>query len=163
HGRAARLPAGSGPAACVRSRANPAGLSPAPEIGSTVRRRYRPPPRAVGRDSAARRRRPLLRHAAGFDVVRAFVTDDFRTGKASAAVVCAGGLAVATGLTCWFGLRATREWERSTITAADTRGNEVVTLLGVALERDMKGGQTSVLLKMSEQDFTPIAPYELAD
>src|SRR5262249_6468466 len=56
-----------------------------------------------------------------------------------------------------------REWERSTITAADTRGNEVVTLLGVALERDMKGGQTSVLLKMSEQDFTPIAPYELAD
>jgi signal transduction histidine kinase len=91
------------------------------------------------------------------------VTYDFRTAKASAAVLFAAGLAVATGLTFWFGLRATREWERSTITAADTRGNEVVTLLGVALERDMKGGQTSVLLKMSEQDFTPIAPYELAD
>jgi len=88
---------------------------------------------------------------------------DLRTAKASAAVLFAAGLAVATGLTFWFGLRATREWERSTITAADTRGNEVVTLLGVALERDMKGGQTSVLLKMSEQDFTPIAPYELAD
>jgi len=88
---------------------------------------------------------------------------DFRTPKASAAVLFAAGLTIATGLTFWFGLRATREWERSTITAADTRGNEVVTLLGVALERDMKGGQTSVLLKMSEQDFTPIAPYELAD
>ena len=88
---------------------------------------------------------------------------DFKAAKASAAVLFAAGLAVATGLTFWFGLRATREWERSTIQAADTRGNEVVTLLGVALERDMKGGQVSVLLKMSEQDLTPIAPYELAD
>ena len=88
---------------------------------------------------------------------------DFRTARAAAPVLFAAGLAVATGLTFWFGLRATREWERSTIEAADTRGNEVVTLLGVALERDMKGGQVSVLLKMSEQDVTPIAPYELAD
>ena len=88
---------------------------------------------------------------------------DFRRAKASAAVLFAAGLAVATGLIFWSGLRATREWERSTIEATDTRGNEVVTLLGVALERDMKGGQASVLLKMSEQDFTPIAPYELAD
>jgi len=88
---------------------------------------------------------------------------DFKTARASAAVLFAAGLAVATGLTFWFGFRATREWERSTVEAADTRGNEVVTLLGVALERDMKGGQVSVLLKMSEQDFTPIAPYELAD
>ena len=88
---------------------------------------------------------------------------DFRPAMASAAVLFAAGLAVATGLTFWFGLRATRAWERSTIEAADTRGNEVVTLLGVALERDMKGGQVSVLLKMGEQDFMPIAPYELAD
>jgi signal transduction histidine kinase len=27
----------------------------------------------------------------------------------------------------------------------------------------MRGGQTSVLMKMNEQDFAPIAPYELAD
>lgn len=88
---------------------------------------------------------------------------NFKAAKASAAVLFAGGLALATGLIFWFGLRATREWERSTIRAAETRGNEVVTLLGVALERDMKGGQVSVLLKMSEQDVDPIAPYELAD
>lgn len=86
-----------------------------------------------------------------------------RRGKADGSLLFAAGLAVATGLTFWFGLRATREWERSTIQAADRRGNEVVTLLGVALERDMKGGQISVLLKMNEQDFKPIAPYELAD
>jgi signal transduction histidine kinase len=91
------------------------------------------------------------------------VTYNFKAAKASAAVLFAGGLAVATGLIFWFGLRATREWERSTIRAAETRGNEVVTLLGVALERDMKGGQVSVLLKMSEQDVDPVAPYELAD
>jgi len=83
--------------------------------------------------------------------------------KANGALLFAAGLAVATGLTFWFGLRATREWERSTVEAADRRGNEVVTLLGVALERDMKGGQISVLLRMNEQDFAPLAPYELAD
>jgi signal transduction histidine kinase len=88
---------------------------------------------------------------------------DPRAAKATGALLFAAGLAVVTGLMFWFGLRATREWERSTIEAADTRGHEVVTLLGVALERDMKGGQISVLLKMTEQDFTPIAPYELAD
>ena len=88
---------------------------------------------------------------------------DSRAAKASGPLLFAAGLAVVTGLTFWFGLRATREWERSTIEAADTRGREVVTLLGVALERDMKGGQISVLLKVNEQDFTPIAPYELAD
>jgi signal transduction histidine kinase len=88
---------------------------------------------------------------------------DPRAAKSSGALLFAAGLAVVTGLMFWFGLRATREWERSTIEAADTRGHEVVTLLGVALERDMKGGQISVLLKMNEQDFTPIAPYELAD
>jgi len=79
------------------------------------------------------------------------------------ALILAAGLAIATGLTFWLGLRATRAWQRSTVQAAETRGNEVVTLLAVALERDMKGGQMSVLLKVNEQELLEIAPYELAD
>ena len=88
---------------------------------------------------------------------------DSAKARANLALLLAAGLAVATGLTFWFGLRATREWERSTAQAAETRGNEVVTLLGVALERDMKGGLISVLLKLNQQELTTIAPYELAD
>ncbi|MGC4082557.1 MAG: hypothetical protein QM736_10715 [Vicinamibacterales bacterium] len=82
--------------------------------------------------------------------------------RARAVVLFALGLALATSLTFWLGLRATREWQRSTRQAAETRANEVAALLTVALERDMKGGQVSVLLTFNE----PLAnapPYELAD
>lgn len=72
------------------------------------------------------------------------------------------GLALATGLTFWLGLRATREWQRSTRDAAETRANEVAALLTVALERDMKGGQVSVLVPFNEA-LVNSPPYELAD
>ena len=39
---------------------------------------------------------------------------DSAKARANLALFLAAGLAVATGLTFWFGLRATREWERST-------------------------------------------------
>jgi signal transduction histidine kinase len=82
---------------------------------------------------------------------------------ARGALLFAAGLAGATGLTLWLGLRATREWQRSTVEAAERRGNEVVTLLAAALERDMKGGHVSVLLKVQERELAQVAPYELAD
>lgn len=82
---------------------------------------------------------------------------------ARGALLFAAGLAGATGLTFWLGLRATREWQRSTVEAAERRGNEVVTLLAAALERDMKGGHVSVLLKVQERELAQVAPYELAD
>lgn len=87
---------------------------------------------------------------------------DSRGTRANLALLFAAGLALATGLTFWFGLRATREWQRSTATAAETRGNEVVTLLTVAFERDMKGGQISVLLPLDEA-VVNMAPYDLGD
>ena len=46
--------------------------------------------------------------------------------------------------------RATRAWQQSTREASDTRANEVAALLSVALERDMKGGQVSVLVPFNE-------------
>lgn len=88
---------------------------------------------------------------------------DLRRAKANGALLLAIALTIATGLTLWLALRATREWQRSTIAAAETRGNEVVTLLAVALERDMKGGQNSVLLKLTDDELAQVAPYELAD
>ncbi len=72
------------------------------------------------------------------------------------------GLTLATSLTFGFGLRATREWQRSTHEAAETRANEVAALLTVALERDMKGGQASVLVPFNEA-LVSEPPYELAD
>lgn len=88
---------------------------------------------------------------------------DLSRFRAYGALLFAAGLAIATGLTFWLGYRATREWQRSTAEAADRRGNEVVTLLAAALERDMKGGQISVLLKVHERELAQVAPYELAD
>jgi signal transduction histidine kinase len=87
---------------------------------------------------------------------------DVRTANARRALLLAGALAAATGFTFWLGLRATREWERSTVQAAETRANEVVTLLAVAIERDMKGAQTSVLVPFNEAGIQS-APYDLAD
>lgn len=90
------------------------------------------------------------------------MTPDFRRTGASGALLFAAGLAVATGLMFWFGIRATREWQRSTNEAAETRGHEVVTLLGVAFERDMKGGQISVLLPLDDEVIA-MGPYDLGD
>jgi signal transduction histidine kinase len=86
------------------------------------------------------------------------------SGKArgNAALLLAAGLTLATALTFWFGWRAIRQWQRSAVAAADTRGNEVVTLLAVAFERDMKGAQSSVLLPLNDQVAT-MTPYDLAD
>jgi signal transduction histidine kinase len=82
--------------------------------------------------------------------------------NARGVLLFAAGLALATGLTFWLGLRATREWQRSTRDASETRANEVAALLTVALERDMKGGQISVLVPFNES-LVNSPPYELAD
>ena len=82
--------------------------------------------------------------------------------NARGVLLFAAGLALATGLTFWLGLRATREWQRSTREASETRANEVAALLTVALERDMKGGQISVLVPFNES-LVNSPPYELAD
>src|SRR3954451_17662736 len=82
--------------------------------------------------------------------------------NARGVLLFAAGLALATSLTFWLGLRATREWQRSTRDASETRANEVAALLTVALERDMKAGQISVLVPFNEA-LVNSPPYELAD
>ncbi|HWW85323.1 MAG TPA: HAMP domain-containing sensor histidine kinase [Vicinamibacterales bacterium] len=72
-------------------------------------------------------------------------------------------LAVATVLMFFLGYRATREWDRSTRESVQSRGNEVLALLSVALERDMKGGQTSALLPFNQRALEGSSLYDLAD
>ena len=78
------------------------------------------------------------------------------------ALTLAIGLVAATGLVFWLAVQATREWQRSTQTTADTHSNEVGTLLALALERDMKGGEDSVLLPFVQAGIDS-PPYEIAD
>ena len=82
------------------------------------------------------------------------------TFKALALAVC---LALATVVMSWLGYRSTREWQRSTVESAETRGNEVLAFLTVALERDMKGGQITVLLPFNQALLNTSTVYDLAD
>jgi signal transduction histidine kinase len=69
----------------------------------------------------------------------------------------------ATVLTFWLGYRATREWDRYTAVSVQTRGSELLALLTVALERDMTGGQLSVLLPVNQPLLDQSSLYDLAD
>jgi signal transduction histidine kinase len=79
------------------------------------------------------------------------------------ALTLAVGLALATVMMSWLGYRSTREWQRSTVESAETRGNEVLAFLTVALERDMKGGQITVLLPFNQALLNTSTVYDLAD
>ena len=71
-------------------------------------------------------------------------------------------LVVATVLMVGLGYRATRQWERSTLTTVEVSGKEMLALLAVALERDMKGGQ-AVLLPLTQPILDASTRYDLAD
>ncbi len=71
-------------------------------------------------------------------------------------------LVVATVLMFWLGVRATRAWERSTRESVESHGNEALSLLVIALERDMVGGQASVL-PLNQLVLKQSSTYDLAD
>ena len=75
----------------------------------------------------------------------------------------AASLLLVTVLLFWFGYRATREWERSNLEATERRGNEVLMLLGTALERDMRGAFTTALLPFNVMTLQERSRYDLAD
>ncbi len=86
-----------------------------------------------------------------------------RWTKNRPALVLAGGLALVTLFTFGLGFWATRQWRDSTGQAAETRGEETVALMAEALLRDMKGGQTSVLLPINRPSLESATLYDLAD
>ena len=82
--------------------------------------------------------------------------------RAPAVRVLGVSLVIATALMVWLGYRATREWERSTLSTVEIRGKETLALLAAALERDMKGGQ-AVLLSLTPPILNAATRYDLAD
>lgn len=60
--------------------------------------------------------------------------------------VLATALCVSVALLAWFGFRAVREWRQSAALLSERRLDSAVDLFAVALSRDMRGVQQSVLL-----------------
>jgi signal transduction histidine kinase len=79
------------------------------------------------------------------------------------AFALAACLVVATIFMFWLGYRATRQWDRGTRESVQARGNELLALLTIALERDMKGGQSRVLVPFNPITLDESSSYDLAD
>jgi signal transduction histidine kinase len=75
----------------------------------------------------------------------------------------AAGLSVAVFSLAWLAYRAVEEWRRSTILLVDQRSEEALTLLTVALSRDMKGVHDSVLASFNENALDLDRLFELED
>jgi hypothetical protein len=75
-----------------------------------------------------------------------------------AALVVCGIAALA-----WFGYRATDEWQRSSALLVERRSQQAADLLTLALTRDMRGVQTSVLMSEVENRHVFEPPYDIND
>jgi len=78
-------------------------------------------------------------------------------------ILLAGSLCAAVAALVWFAYRATQEWRRSTALLVEQRSEQALTLLTVALSRDMKGVHDSVLAPFSETALDLDRPFELED
>jgi signal transduction histidine kinase len=78
-------------------------------------------------------------------------------------VLLAGSLCAAVASLVWFAYRATQEWRRSTALLVEQRSEQALTLLTVALSRDMKGVHDSVLAPFSESALDLDRAFELGD
>jgi signal transduction histidine kinase len=81
--------------------------------------------------------------------------------RASLGLTCL--LVAGTLSTFWLGYTATREWGRSTEESVRARGKEILALLSVALDQDMKGGQFNLLLGVNQVTLAQSSLYDLAD
>src|SRR5437764_8344897 len=73
----------------------------------------------------------------------------------------AAGLCASACVLTWYGYRATRQWQRSSVLLAEQRAAQTADLLVLALTRDMHAVQRSVL-PSSEWDRSPQeASYDL--
>jgi signal transduction histidine kinase len=77
--------------------------------------------------------------------------------------VLTASLTVAVFSLVWLAYRAVGEWRRSTILLVNQRSEEALTLLTVALSRDMKGVHDSVLASFNESALDLDRPFELQD
>jgi signal transduction histidine kinase len=73
----------------------------------------------------------------------------------------AAGVCVSVGILTWFGYRAIREWQRSSTLLVERHADEAADLLVMALTRDMRAVQKSVLTSPESGVFTLDPPYDL--
>jgi signal transduction histidine kinase len=83
--------------------------------------------------------------------------------RAAAWGAIGSALSIAVLLLAFIAYRAVGEWERSTLLLVDQRSEEALTLLTVALNRDMKGVHHSVLAPFNEARLDFERRYELED
>src|SRR5262245_26887151 len=71
------------------------------------------------------------------------------------------GLCLATGALVWFGFVSTEEWSRGAELLQNNRQAEALTLVRAALNRDMKGVWTTVIVPMTPRAIEEDPPYDL--
>jgi signal transduction histidine kinase len=77
------------------------------------------------------------------------------------AVLLVAGCVVSVVFLVWFGFRASREWQRSSVLLVERRTNEAASLLVTGLMRDMRAVQRSILNSPIWEEFTFESPYEV--
>jgi signal transduction histidine kinase len=78
-------------------------------------------------------------------------------------VLLAASLCAAVASLVWFAYRSGQEWRRSTALLVEQRSEQALTLLTVALSRDMKGVHDTVLTPFGESALDLERPFELED
>jgi two-component system phosphate regulon sensor histidine kinase PhoR len=73
----------------------------------------------------------------------------------------AGGICVSVATLAFFGIRATREFERSSQLLGQQRADQGARLLATALTRDMRAAQAAVLPSSAWDEFQSDAPHEV--
>ena len=73
----------------------------------------------------------------------------------------AGGICVSVATLAFFGIRATREFERSSQLLGRQRADQGARLLATALTRDMRAAQAAVLPSSAWYEFRSDAPHEV--
>src|SRR6185503_11345583 len=141
HRRSAALSRHDAGSARLSDDAQPVRRSPRPDAGSASRPADQRWPRASDTGPAPSGRRTLLSRA-GFVSVKwrqLGVGTGLPSRRAVLLSVLAASLSVAVCSLVWLAYRAVGEWRHSTVLLVDQRSEEALTLLTVALSRDMKG------------------------
>jgi signal transduction histidine kinase len=95
-----------------------------------------------------------------FSGSRARTLDD-HSAQWRSVTTLAVGLCLATTALVGFGYIATRGWVQSTTSVVEGRASEALALVGVALNRDMKGAWTTVLVPANLAAIEEDPPYTL--
>ncbi len=73
----------------------------------------------------------------------------------------AGGMSATACVLTWYGYRATRQWQRSSLMLAQQQAGQTADLLVTALTRDMHAVQRLVLPSEDSSQFMQDPPYDL--